>query len=90
MNDPSKCEHDFRMVFPRHITQQVPTGEEKVLFVVCSGCGKSPIYFTQLRGLELPVVRPSGLEWPEHLVITDYEWDRGDGPSVEFRMREGA
>jgi hypothetical protein len=91
VNDPDTCQHDFKRVFPRHVTGQVPTspGGEQVLAVVCCGCGKSPLYFDTLRyqGRNRPeTILPSG-DWPEHLVITDYEWGNDFGPSVEFRER---
>lgn len=88
MNDPEHCQHDFRRVFPRHVTAQMPTtpGEE-VLAVLCCGCGKSPIYFERLGVENRPeTIRPTG-DWPDELKITDYEWGRDEGPAVNFRER---
>jgi hypothetical protein len=87
VNDPESCQHDFKRVFPRHVTAQAPTRpEEKVLAVLCSGCGKSPIYFEQLGSKNRPLsIRPTG-SWPENLQITDYEWGRDTGPAVKFRV----
>ena len=90
MNDPERCQHDFKRVFPRHVTAQAPTkpGGEAVLAVLCCGCGKSPIYFEQLGAGNRPEsIRPSG-DWPDHLQITDYEWGRDIGPAVQFRSRD--
>lgn len=90
MESPDACAHDFKRVFPRHVTQQEPTnpGGEKVLAVLCSGCGKSPIFFETIANSKNrpETIRPSG-DWPDDLLITDYEWGSEGGPSVEFRER---
>jgi hypothetical protein len=87
MNDPSKCKHDFRRVYPRHITQQAQTDpRERVLYVLCCNCGKSPIYFSRL-GQELPKSTIPKSDWPDDLEITMVYNDREEGPSVEFRRR---
>lgn len=89
MNSPDDCEHDFRLVFPHHVTDQQPTGGERVMFVLCCGCGRSPIYFEQL-GRELPRDTRAKGGWPPELRITNLYWDRGEGPSVEFVERQNA
>lgn len=86
---PDECDpHDFRRVFARHITGQDPTDPkgEGVLFVICCHCGKSPIFFTHL-GQTLPLRSSPRGDWPDELQITEYEWDRGEGPSVTFVER---
>lgn len=90
MNDPEHCQHDFKRVFPRHVTAQMPTkpGGENVLAVICAGCGKSPLFFEQLGATNRPeTIRPTG-DWPDDLQITDYEWGRDIGPAVKFRPRD--
>lgn len=88
MNDPDTCQHDFKRVFPRHVTGQAKTGAEAVLAVICCGCGKSPIFFEVIANSKnRPLtIRPTG-DWPDHLLVTDYEWGHGSGPSLEFRER---
>lgn len=88
MNNPKTCEHDFRIVFPRHVTGEAQTSSwEDVLCVVCCGCGKSPIYFGVAEAARFRI-RVGGREWPTELKITDYYWDSELGPSVAFARED--
>lgn len=88
MEDPDACQHDFRRLYPRHVTGQVKTDpDEQVLAVLCCRCGCSPLRF--MRNQEWREIRRGNAgafeEWPESLRVTDYEWASGaGGPRVKF------
>lgn len=69
----------------------MPTEEnEPVMFVLCAECGKSPLFFATNELLAKTLRSSPRLvqgDWPDNLKITDYEWDRIEGPSVRFVER---
>lgn len=83
--------HDWRRIYPRHITRQVQTDPtESVLFIVCCRCGRSPLYSGTREEWRDYYRSSAGAfpDWPEDKRITGYEWDQDDGPSVTFEVEE--
>lgn len=82
MNDPSKCEHDWRRVFPSDINPE--WRDNRVVAVLCCGCGVSPVRMIGVHAMAAGAYRVNG-DWPsDHRITGFYEGERG--PSVEFEI----
>lgn len=82
MNDPAECDHDFRRLEASDIN---PEYDDRLVAVVCAGCGKSPVYFTTTG---VPMGKPFVVngQWPDSHRVIDWGWDDTTGPSVEFEI----
>lgn len=85
MENPEKCEHDFRRVYAADITAGRSTERSIVVAVLCCNCGVSPIWTLTREGGEQFTVNG---EWPATHAVTGYYFDDVEGPSVEFVVRE--